>query len=302
MTNIFNGTGLNKSGENSPEPPFRTRFAPSPTGPLHLGHAYSAMLAHDRARAKGGKFFLRLDDIDQSRARDHWAKQLQDDLHWLGVTWDGPIWSQNTRTDRYRAAIQTLWDMGLLYPCYCTRADIKAAANAPQEGAPIFGPDGLVYPGTCRQNRTTILPKDTAVRMNLRKAFQAFEIKEVSFHGDGVKLSKTDEELITEVGDVVVARKGMDTSYHLSIVVDDAEQDISDVIRGEDLRDATFIHVVLQKILSFKTPNYHHHRLIRDETGKRLAKRDDARAIAKFREDGLSPADIRKLVDLPAPT
>ena len=133
-------------------------------------------------------------------------------------------------------------------------------------------------------------------------AFQVFEIKEVSFHEDGVKFSKTDDELITEVGDVVLARKGMDTSYHLSIVVDDAEQDISDVIRGEDLRDATFIHVVLQKILSFKTPNYHHHRLIRDETGKRLAKRDDARAIAKFREDGLSPADIRKLVGLPAPT
>ncbi|MEP5154907.1 tRNA glutamyl-Q(34) synthetase GluQRS [Planktotalea sp.] len=277
---------------------FRTRFAPSPTGPLHLGHAYSAILAHDQARAKGGAFFLRLDDIDQSRARPHWAQQIERDLNWLGLSWDGPIWSQHARSEQYDIALTKLWDMGLLYPCACSRKDIKEAANAPQESAPLIGPDGLVYPGTCRRDVTDEKPADIALRLNMRKALQSLELKQISFSEKGSLVSKTASSMIGEIGDVVLARKDMAASYHLSIVVDDAEQGITDVMRGEDLQDASFIHVLLQQLLGYDTPKYHHHSLIRDTQGKRLAKRDDSRAIAKYREDGLTPQDIRAMVGL----
>lgn len=277
---------------------FRTRFAPSPTGPLHLGHAYSALLAHERARAAGGQFFLRLDDIDQSRARAHWAAQICDDLAWLGLSWDGPVWSQHARRAQYHAALQQLWTMGLLYPCRCSRADIKAATNAPQEGAPLIGPDGIVYPGSCRSDPIGDMTLDWPLRLNIRKAVQYLDINEVSFNEGRETFVKSASEIITLIGDVVLARKDMAASYHLSIVVDDAEQGITNIIRGEDLREATFIHILLQKLLNFKTPLYLHHRLIRDDQGKRLAKRDDARAIAKYREDGLSPSEIRALIGL----
>ncbi|MGH1577185.1 tRNA glutamyl-Q(34) synthetase GluQRS [Planktotalea sp.] len=277
---------------------FNTRFAPSPTGPLHLGHAYSALLAHDRARAANGQFYLRMDDIDQSRARVHWAEQIQDDLSWLGISWDGPIWSQHQRSKEYREALQRLWDMGLLYACTCTRADVKAAANAPQEGAPLMGPDGIIYPGTCRHREISNLDSRAAVRINMKNAMQHLDCDEISFIEGREKIGKNRDQMINEIGDVVLARKDMAASYHLSIVVDDKDQNITHVIRGEDLRDATFIHVLLQRLLGYPTPEYTHHKLIRDENGKRLAKRDDARAIAKFREDGASPKDIRMLVGL----
>ena len=277
---------------------FRTRFAPSPTGPLHLGHAYSALLAHDRARAEGGKFFLRLDDIDQSRARAHWARLIEEDLTWLGVTWDGPIWSQHARSDKYTQALQRLWDMGLLYPCTCTRADIKAAANAPQEGAPLIGPDGLIYPGTCHARVSGEMKANSALRLNMREAIQHIEDNYISFSEEKNTHTLSLAKMINEIGDVVLARKDMAASYHLSIVVDDAEQGITHVIRGEDLHEATFIHVLLQRLLNYPGLSYVHHKLVRDETGKRLAKRDDARAISKYREDGLSSADIRSKVGL----
>lgn len=283
---------------------FRTRFAPSPTGPLHLGHAYSAMLAHDMAQASGGVFHLRIDDIDQSRARPEWEAQILDDLHWLGLTWPEPVWRQSTRTPLYRTALEVLWGRGLLYPCTCTRRDIQQAANAPQEGAPLLGPDGIVYPGTCRPaSRAGAMPQDCVLRLDMKKAMQTIgktQFTEAVFR-PGTHLV-TAAGMIREVGDIVVSRRDMAASYHLSIVVDDADQGITDVVRGEDLFDATQIHVVLQRLLDLPTPRYHHHRLIRDEAGKRLAKRDDARAIATYREDGKTPGEIRAMVGLPPGT
>ncbi|MEM8775754.1 MAG: tRNA glutamyl-Q(34) synthetase GluQRS [Pseudomonadota bacterium] len=284
---------------------FRTRFAPSPTGPLHLGHAYSALLAFDTAQAEEGEFFLRLDDIDQSRSRDSWADQIEDDLRWLGLRWPEPVWRQSQRLTRYREALHRLWDIGLLYPCACTRADIRAAAQAPQEGAPLQGPDGVIYPGTCRQEQPSTGPlPDVALRLNMAAALERLDAP-LSFIENG-KFKQTrmvrPENMVTQVGDVALARPGMGASYHLSIVCDDFDQKISHVIRGEDLFDATQIHVLLQRLLGFDTPVYHHHRLIRDNTGKRLAKRDDARAIATYREADKTPNEVRGMVGLNPPS
>ena len=263
-----------------------------------MGHAYSALLAQDKARANNGHFHLRMDDIDQNRARAHWVDQIVEDLMWLGVTWYGPIWFQNARSKQYRSALQRLWDLGLLYSCTCTRKDIKEAANAPQEGAPLIGPDGLVYPRTCRVDQFGSLPEHTVLRLNIYKSLKISGIDEISFLDGKQHHTKSADQITSEIGDIVVARKDMAASYHLSIVVDDADQKITQIIRGEDLRDATFIHILLQKVLGFETPTYQHHGLIRDDAGKRLAKRDDARAIAKFREDGMSPMAVRRLVRL----
>ncbi len=268
-----------------------TRFAPSPTGPLHLGHAYSALYAHDMARAAGGTFLLRIEDIDQSRARPEWESQIYDDLAWLGLAWPTPVMRQSDRLPTYAAALDTLWTRGLLYPCSCNRRDILAAASAPQEGA-AMGPDGIIYPGTCRgRPRTGPRPQDTALRLDMRKSLQAVNSK--TFYGMSPK------HMLDDIGDVVLCRRDMGTSYHLSVVIDDAAQQITDVVRGADLHEATPIHVLLQHLLQIPTPAYHHHRLIRDDAGKRLAKRDDARAIATYRADGATPADIRRMVGLP---
>ncbi len=278
-----------------------TRFAPSPTGPLHLGHAYSAIFAHDMARKAGGQFLLRIEDIDQSRARPHWEVQIYDDLHWLGLTWDGPVLRQSDRLNVYRETLERLWERDLLFACTCTRRDIEAAASAPQEGVQ-YGPDGLIYPGTCRERGArhpgAPLP-DSALRLNMTRAARDIRFEEVcALHKGAHNVSRAD--LIDKVGDVVLARRDMGTSYHLAVVLDDAAQGITHVTRGADLFDATQIHVLLQDLLELPTPTYCHHDLIRDENGKRLAKRDDARAIAKYREDGASPDDIRRMVGLPA--
>lgn len=276
-----------------------TRFAPSPTGPLHLGHAYSAILAHDMARKAGGEFLLRIEDIDQSRARPHWEEQIYDDLHWLGLSWDGPVIRQSHRLNIYREALDTLWKRDLLFACSCTRRDIEAAASAPQEGV-SYGPDGLIYPGTCRERGARKpgqpLP-DAALRLNMECAAQDIRFEEICDLQRGVhQVSR--RELIEKVGDVVLARRDMGTSYHLAVVLDDAAQGITHVTRGADLFDATQIHLLLQNLLELSTPSYCHHNLIRDENGKRLAKRDDARAIATYRADGASPGDIRRMVGL----
>ncbi|WP_420567216.1 tRNA glutamyl-Q(34) synthetase GluQRS [Thalassovita sp.] len=282
-----------------------TRFAPSPTGPLHLGHAYSAMLAHDMARADGGQFLLRIEDIDQTRARPHWEEQIYEDLDWLGITWDAPPLRQSDRSQVYHEALKALWDKGVLYPCTCNRRDIITAASAPQEGAePAYGPDGLIYPGTCRQReRPADMPAQTALRLDLSAVSDAPET--LSFLEMGEVTNDTPktvrfqlEDLKTQVGDFIVSRREFLGSYHLSVVLDDAAQGITHVIRGRDIFDATKIHVLLQQLLGLPTPTYLHHRLIRDEAGKRLAKRDDARAISKFRADGATPADIRRMVGL----
>ena len=280
---------------------FRTRFAPSPTGPLHLGHAYSAILAHDSARAAGGAFLLRIDDIDQSRARPIWEKQIHDDLAWLGLTWDGPPRRQSDHLADYRATLDGLAARGLTYPCRCTRRDIREAASAPQEGPAPVGPDGLVYPGTCRARPMTAAQGTDAIRLNMQAALAALpDLPAFTETGpDHPGQHPIDPARMTDaVGDVVLARPGMGASYHLSVVVDDAAQAISHVIRGADLFEATAIHVVLQRLLGLPSPIYHHHRLIRDAAGTRLAKRDDARAIATYRAEGATPRDIRRMVGL----
>jgi glutamyl-Q tRNA(Asp) synthetase len=276
-----------------------TRFAPSPTGPLHLGHAYSALYAFDLARKNNGSFLLRIEDIDQSRARSKWEQQIYDDLEWLGLEWEIPVMRQSDRLENYNYALQTLDKKKLLYNCTCNRRDILEAANAPQEGENLtFGPDGLVYPGRCR-SKTEIKTIDYRSPLRLNAA-AAFELTDGSIDWTDIDLKTIDKDTFLKlIGDVVLSRKDMGTSYHLSVVVDDAAQGITDVTRGEDLADATAIHVLLQRVLGLPTPRYHHHKLIRDDHGKRLAKRDDAKSIATYRENGATPSDIRKMVGLP---
>ena len=291
---------------------FTTRFAPSPSGPLHLGHAYSALLAHDMAASEDGEFLLRIENIDQSRSRPHWEDQIYDDLTWLGLRWPKPVMRQSERQAIYDAALDKLWQRGFLYPCSCNRKDIAAAVSAPQEGAPLLGPDGVIYPGTCRhrapKSEDTPRPQNEALRLDMAKAAQhvfnsdalagQFTENGTGPNGETGTVCFSPEELITTIGDVVLARRGMGTSYHLSVVLDDAAQGITRVVRGQDLFDATRIHVLLQALLELPVPDYFHHDLIRDDAGKRLAKRDDTRAISKYRSDGASPEDIRAMVGL----
>lgn len=290
----------------------RTRFAPSPTGPLHLGHAYSALLAEGLARAAGGAFLLRIEDIDSTRSRAHWEAQIYDDLHWLGLRWDEAPMRQSDRLPAYETALDDLWARELIYPCHCTRRDIQAAASAPQEGAePAYGPDGLVYPGTCRAllgpgYGATQRPHGAALRLDMARALEQigsdmwFEETGAGPDGETGRITLSPAQLLERVGDVVLSRRDFPGSYHLSVVLDDAAQAISHVVRGRDLFEATAIHVVLQRLLDIEPPVYHHHALIRDEHGKRLAKRDDARAIATYREGGATPEDIRRMVGLGA--
>ena len=280
-----------------------TRFAPSPTGPLHLGHAYSALIAWDRAKANGGQFLLRIEDGDTTRCRPEWEALIYEDLHWLGLTWLEPIARVTDRIPLYDAARNRLQNLGLLYPCSCTRKDIQSAFSAPQEGIPM-GPDGIIYPGTCRTKPMSEASSNDAIRLNMASA--------IAHLGDVSHLSYTEtgpfetgnhalsaEHLIENVGDIVLFRKdtGM-AAYHLSVVVDDAAQNVTEAVRGADLIEATVIHRLLQALLDLPTPLYHHHELIRDADGKRLAKRTDAKAISKFRAEGATPNDIRAMVGL----
>jgi glutamyl-Q tRNA(Asp) synthetase len=263
------------------------------------------MLAHDMAVAQGGEFLLRIEDIDQSRSRATWEAQIYDDLTWLGLRWPTPVMHQSKRLSVYGATLDKLWKSNYIYPCTCTRADINAALSAPQEGVPTHGPDGLIYPGTCRP-RVSLprqeWPQDNMVlRLNIARAVedpdQVFQFFETGAgpQGETGQISFTGQDVITQVGDIVIARRDMGTSYHLAVVLDDAAQEVSHVVRGADLFEATKIHVVLQNLLGLPVPTYHHHRLIRDDAGKRLAKRDDAKAISLLRKDGLTIDDIRLL-------
>ncbi|AYF01241.1 tRNA glutamyl-Q(34) synthetase GluQRS [Paracoccus yeei] len=277
-----------------------TRFAPSPTGPLHLGHAYAALVAANLAAP--GRFLLRIEDIDQSRCRPEYEAMIAEDLHWLGLDWPLPVMRQSDRLPAYRAALDRLTALGLTYPCHCRRADIRAALSAPQEGAPVIGPDGPVYPGTCRHRSMAEAGPGDAIRLNAAAALAHLNLGEIAFEDENIapgiprRLSAAD--FVAGVGDVVLARRGMGTSYHLSVVVDDAAQGITLVTRGKDLLDSTHIHVLLQRLLDLPVPRYHHHRLIRDAAGKRLAKRDDARALRLYRAEGATPADIRRMLGL----
>lgn len=264
-------------------------------------------MAHDLARAAGGRFLLRIEDIDRARARPAWEEQVYDDLAWFGLQWETPVMRQSDRLPAYDEALDVLWDMGLLYPCNCTRRDILTALDAPQEGAP-HGPDGVIYPGTCRPDAPPAgpRPRDRALRLDMARAaaqLSGMGMTHVRFRESGpvggFATGADLSDLPGLLGDIVLARRDMGTSYHLSVVVDDAAQGITDVMRGADLGPATLIHVLLQRLLGLPTPVYHHHRLIRDDAGKRLAKRDDARAIAAYRADGLTPTDLRAILSLP---
>lgn len=275
-----------------------TRFAPSPTGPLHLGHAFSALTAWKLAQAAGGTFLLRIEDIDHPRCKPEFETAILDDLHWLGLDWPQPVMRQSERMAHYARALRQLDAMGLTYRCTCTRGDIRAALSAPQEGAPVTGPDGPVYPGTCRDGGH--VDAGAAIRLDMRKALA--RTGPITFSETGPLHPGTHrldrDQMAEQIGDIVLARRDIGTSYHLSVVVDDAAQGVTLVTRGTDLFEATPIHVLLQCLLGLPRPQYHHHPLIRDETGKRLAKRDDARALARYQAEGLTPADIRAKVGM----
>jgi glutamyl-Q tRNA(Asp) synthetase len=275
---------------------FVTRFAPSPTGPLHLGHAFSALTAYDMAMAQGGTFLLRIENTDLSRCRAEYEAAIQDDLAWLGLHWPTPVLRQSERISYYNTRLEALDSAGLLYPCSCTRTDIRAALSAPQEGVEFS-----VYPGTCRHREMATRQKGDALRLDLSKALKT--LGNLTFSETGPKHAGTHridgEKALHTIGDVVLSRKGEDiVAYFLASAIDDADQGVTHVIRGEDLFEFTAVQVILQRLLGLPTPIYHHHRLIRDEAGKRLAKRDDARAISLFRAEGKTPENIRQMVSL----
>lgn len=268
-----------------------TRFAPSPTGPLHLGHAFSALTA-----AAQGDFHLRIEDIDRDRCRPEYEAAIFEDLAWLGLDWPRPVMRQSDRMPAYHDALARL--APLTYPCRCRRGDIRAALSAPQEGTLPAGPDGLIYPGTCRHRDLRDAGPDDVIRLDAGRAFDALGLDSIGFTDQGQSHILTRQQFLAGIGDVVLSRRGMGTSYHLAVVVDDAAQGITLVTRGMDLFASTHIHVLLQHLLDLPTPAYLHHRLIRDTAGRRLAKRDDARAIRQYRADGASPDDIRRMVGL----
>lgn len=285
----------------------RTRFAPSPSGYLHAGHGYSALTAHDFAREQGGAFVLRIEDIDLARCRPEFDTAILEDLGWLGLAWEEPVRRQSEHFDDYAEVIARLTDQGLTYPCFCTRkdiaAEIEAAVSAPH------GPDGPHYPGTClaltedeRQARITA-GEPFALRLDSAKAAAHLQASgALPLHFAELITLTSDEEMTLAVdphlfGDIVLARKDIPTSYHVSVVLDDHLQKISHVIRGEDLREATHIQRVLQALLGFDPPKYFHHPLVRDETGRRLAKRDKSLTLRALRESGASPDDIRTRID-----
>jgi glutamyl-Q tRNA(Asp) synthetase len=267
-----------------------TRFAPSPTGFLHLGHAFSAFNAWRRARAAGGRFLLRLEDIDPGRCRPEFADAIQEDLSWLGLDWDGPVRIQSAHLGDYQAALDALAGQGLLYPCFCTRADVArevaASATAPH------GPDGApLYPGTCRRlssaerNERVAAGQPFALRLDMTAALCP-----------GLYFNEENEGQVAchpeRFGDVVLSRKDAPASYHLCVTHDDALQGVTLVTRGEDLKPATHLHRLLQELMGWPAPTYAHHQLLLDETGKRLAKRDHAATLRALRRDGVTPRTI----------
>lgn len=261
-----------------------TRFAPSPTGYLHLGSAASALRGWHAARDAGGMFLLRIEDIDTTRCRPEFAAAIAEDLRWLGLDWDGPVRVQSDHFAEYRAALDLLDARGLLYPCFCTRHDIASAPH---------GPDDMpVYPGTCRKLSMGARQDRIAAGepYSLRLDMTAADQPGLSFHERGRGRIACHP---ARFGDVVLARKDTPASYHLCVTHDDARQGVTLVTRGVDLFEATDLHVLLQALLGWPTPDYAHHRLLTNADGTRLAKRDHGFAIRAMREGGMSPAEVR---------
>lgn len=276
-----------------------TRFAPSPTGFLHLGHAHSALFGWTAARSAGGRFLLRIEDIDPHRCRPDFETALLEDLAWLGLDWDGPVRRQSDHMDDYAAALARLDAMGVIYPCFCSRkeiaAEIAAAGHAPH------GPDGPLYPGTCRH----LTAEQRRERMEQARDGWALRLDVGAAAGLAGPLRWFDrargwQDATPEIlGDVVLARKHTPTSYHLSVTVDDALQGITRVTRGEDLFFATHLHRLLQALLGLPVPEWHHHGLLTNDWGERLSKRDRAQSLRDLRRSGLSPADVRVMAGFP---
>ena len=256
-----------------------TRFAPSPTGRLHLGHAFSAILGHGAARESGGRFLLRIEDLDQGRSRPEFVDGIFEDLQWLGLDWDEPVLIQSQRTSQYQAALDQLRERGLVYACFCTRSDIAQSLTAPH------GDAATSYPGTCRS-----LPDDPGRRATTPHCWRlnsavALELAEQPTwtEADGRSFSSRPEQ----IGDAILARKDAPASYHLSCVVDDAASDVNLVVRGADLRLSTPLQRLLQMLLGLPEPRDLHHRLVTHEDGRRLAKRDLAPTLASMRKNGV---------------
>jgi glutamyl-Q tRNA(Asp) synthetase len=267
----------------------RTRFAPSPNGLLHLGHAFAALVAHDLARAKHGKFLLRIEDIDAARSRPELVDAILADLRWLGLGWDGPVVFQSARLKSYAAAADRLRAMGLLYPCQCTRAQIAAAATQ-------SGPDGLIYPGTCRGR--AVDPQGAAWRLDMGKALAL--AGQLAWED---ALAGVQQATPAVFGDVVLVRKEAPASYHLAATLDDAADGITLVTRGADLFCASHLHRLLQALLGLPVPRWHHHGLIVEADGRKLAKRRGSPALADLRgagEDGPALAEALRQGRLPA--
>ena len=262
---------------------FVTRFAPSPTGLLHLGHAYAALMAGQL----GDRFLLRFEDIDRTRVRPEFYTAIEEDLAWLGLQWEEVPVRQLDRLPLYQEALEVLEEKGLVYPCFCTRRDLQSI-DAPQ------GPEGPLYPGTCRGLAAVDLSQPHCWRLNATKAAEL--AGSLTFEDEIHGRIAVQPELL---GDVILARKDIETSYHIAVVVDDAAQGISLVTRGEDLLPSTHIHRLLHQILGLPVPLYHHHRLIRDEAGRRLAKRDSARSLKSLRDSGESAASLRERLGFP---
>jgi glutamyl-Q tRNA(Asp) synthetase len=270
-----------------------TRFAPSPTGQLHLGHAFSALVAWDLAVQSGGRFILRMEDIDTARCRPEFMEGIYEDLSWLGLSWETPVRIQSQHTADTQAALQELDDRGLLYPCFCTRKDIlREIESAP---AAPHGPEGSVYPGLCKarpmeeRRRLVEARVPHSLRLDLARAVALTG----SLDWEELKRGKVSADPFL-LGDIVLARKDVASSYHLACTVDDALQGVTLVSRGEDLFPATAIHRVLQSLLKLPVPLYYHHPLLRDVTGKRLSKRDRSQTLQALREAGVSPEEIQE--------
>lgn len=266
-----------------------TRFAPSPTGRLHLGHAYSALFAWRKARDAGGKFLLRIEDIDRGRCRDEFVAGIEEDLRWLGIDWDGDVRRQSEHFADYRAALDRLDAIGVLYPCFCTRADIARAASAPHGADPV-------YPGTCRhlsaeaRRQRIETGAAYALRLDVERAFE--RTGPLDWIDEGLGTVEADP---LSLGDVVLARKDTPASYHLAVTVDDAIQGVTLVTRASDLFAATHIHRLLQALFDLPVPHWHHHKLLTDDTGKRFAKRDRTVTLQEMREAGTTAAEVRTL-------
>jgi glutamyl-Q tRNA(Asp) synthetase len=277
--------------------PTVTRFAPSPTGLLHLGHAYSALFAHRIAAEAGGRFLLRIEDIDAGRCRPEFDAAIREDLAWLGLTWEAPVRRQSEHMADYRAALERLDAAGLLYPCFCTRkeilAEIERAGGAPQ------GPEGPLYPGTCRAltaaERRARIAAGEAHALRLDAAEAARRAGPLTW--DEIDRGPQVCDPLRH-GDAVLARKDVATSYHLAVTADDALQGVTVVTRGEDLFEATHIHRLLQALLGLPAPRYRHHRLLTDENGRRFAKRDRSLTLRALREAGRAPDEIRTMIGI----